>query len=206
MDIPSNHLITMPLLSTPGGLIFDCDGTLADTMPLHYLAWREILDAYTTPGLYFPETQFYDWGGVSAKEILERLNAAHGLTLDVATITHEKEMSYRKRIPTLTGIAPVLAEVTRFHGVIPMAVVSGGMRELVEESLDVLGIKEKFVAIIGSEDVARSKPDPEGMLKAAQIMGVAPEQCVVYEDAAMGIWAAHRAGMRCVNVLDRTFA
>jgi beta-phosphoglucomutase-like phosphatase (HAD superfamily) len=202
MNIPSNHLVPMPLASTPGGLIFDCDGTLADTMPLHYLAWREILDAHTTPGLYFPEAQFYAWGGVSAKEILERLNVAHGLTLDVVAITHEKEMSYRKRIPTLTGIAPVLAEVARFHGVIPMAVVSGGMRELVKESLDVLGIKEQFVTVIGSEDVTRSKPDPEGMLKAAQIMGVAAEKCVVYEDAAMGILAAHRAGMQCVNVLE----
>jgi beta-phosphoglucomutase-like phosphatase (HAD superfamily) len=202
MNIPTDHLIPMPLDFTPGGLIFDCDGTLADTMPLHYLAWREILDQYTTPGLYFPETQFYDWGGVSAKEILERLNAAHGLTLDVAAITHEKEMSYRTRIPTLQGIAPVISEVIRFYGVIPMAVVSGGMRALVAESLDVLGIKEKFVAIIGSEDVTRSKPGPEGMLQAAQIMGVAPDRCVVYEDAGMGILAAHRAGMKCVNILN----
>ena len=202
MDIPTDHLVQMPLDFMPGGLIFDCDGTLADTMPLHYLAWREMLDAETTPGLYFPEAQFYAWGGVSAREILERLNDDHGLSLEVAKLTHEKEMMYQKRIPTLTPILPVIAEVERFYGKIPMAVVSGGMRALVEESLDVLKIRDKFVTVIGSEEVSRSKPDPEGMLKAAQIMGVAPKNCVVYEDAPMGILAAHRAGMQCVNVLD----
>jgi HAD superfamily hydrolase (TIGR01509 family) len=202
MHIPTDHLVPMPLDYTPGGLIFDCDGTLADTMPLHYLAWRELLDTYTPPGLYFPESQFYAWGGVPAKEILERLNEEHHLTLDTHLLTHEKEMLYQKRIPTLTGIAPVIREVERFLGKIPMAVVSGGMHTLVEESLDILGIREKFAVIIGSEDVIYGKPNPEGMLKAAQIMGVPPSDCVVYEDAGMGILAAHRANMKCVSVLE----
>ena len=189
----------LPLPFTPGGLIFDCDGTLADTMPLHYRAWRTTLDRAGYPTL-FPESQFYAWAGVPAYEIFERLSQEHGVTLSLAELTHEKEMTYQRLIPELTPIGPVVAEVWRFHGVCPMGVVSGGMRELVEETLDILGIRACFDVVIGSGDVARGKPEPDGMLLAAKALGVEPRTCVVYEDAAAGIEAARRAGMRAVDI------
>ena len=189
----------LPLPFTPGGLLFDCDGTLADTMPLHYRAWRATLDQAGHP-ILFPEAQFYSWAGVPAYEILERLARDHGVSLPLAELTHAKEMAYQKLIPELTPIAPVLAEVRRFHGVCPMGVVSGGMRELVEETLEVLGVRACFGVVVGSAEVKRGKPEPEGMLLAARILGVEPSACVVYEDAAAGIEAARRAGMRAVDI------
>lgn len=189
----------MPLTFTPGGLLFDCDGTLADTMPLHYRAWRATLDRAGHPTL-FPEAQFYAWAGTPAYEIFERLSREHGVSLPLAELTHEKEMAYQKLIPELTPIEPVLTEVRRFHGVCPMAVVSGGMRELVEETLDVLGIRSCFSVVVGSGEVERGKPEPDGMLLAAHTLGVEPSVCVVYEDAAAGLEAARRAGMRAVDI------
>ncbi len=194
-----DHLIPMPLDHAPGAILFDCDGTLCDTMPLHYRAWRRILDAAGHPDL-FPEPQFYAWGGVCASEILERLNRDHGTEMDVAGLTHAKEMAYRELIPELSGIEPVLAEVRRFHGVVPLAVVSGGMGLVVRESLRILGIEDRFDTIVGSEDSPRSKPAPDPFLIAAERLGVAPERCVVFEDAPAGLEGARLAGMKAVDI------
>lgn len=189
----------MPLDFTPGAILFDCDGTLADTMPLHYRAWRATLDGAGRPDL-FPETQFYAWGGVCAHDILVRLNHNHGAGLDVEGLTHVKEMTYRTLIPELRPIEPVLDEVRRFHGVIPLAVVSGGMGLVVRESLRILGVEELFETVVGSEDAPRGKPEPDPFLIAAERLGVAPERCVVFEDAPAGIEAARRAGMKAVDI------
>ena len=195
-----DHLISMPLPFTPGGIIFDCDGTLADTMPLHYQAWRATLDR-AGHSTMFTQEQFYAWAGAPAYEILEWLSQQHQVTLALAGLTHEKEMTYQKLIPQLTPIEPVLAELRRFYGTVPLAVVSGGMHALVEETLEILGIRDCFVRIIGSEDVTKGKPDPEGMLLAAAALGVAPADCVVYEDGPAGLEAARRAGMRAVDIM-----
>lgn len=194
-----DHLIAMPLDAVPGAIIFDCDGTLADTMPLHYKAWRQVLDGAGQPTL-FPEEQFYAWGGVPAREILIRLNANHGTKLPVDAMTHAKEMAYQTLIPTLTGIEPVLAEARRFHGLCPLGVASGGMRQLVGETLDLLGVAHLFGTVVGSEDVQRGKPEPDIFLLAARNLGVEPERCVVYEDAPAGLEAARRAGMKAVDI------
>lgn len=190
----------MPLEFTPGAILFDCDGTLADTMPLHYRAWRTTLDALGYPDV-FPESQFYAWGGVTATEIIERLNAQHELTLPAAQLAHEKEMCYQTLLPEVTPISAVVAEARRFYGVCPLAVVSGGLKVLVEETLERLGIRELFPVVIGSGEVVHGKPAPDGMLLAATLLGVAPERCVVFEDAPAGLEAARRAGMQAVDVL-----
>jgi HAD superfamily hydrolase (TIGR01509 family) len=194
-----DHLIPMPLDFTPGAILFDCDGTLVDTMPLHYRAWRHTLDTAGQPTL-FPESQFYAWGGVCASEILVRLNRDHGTDLDVDALTHAKEMAYRDLIPQLAGIDAVLAEVRRFHGTIPLAVVSGGMGLVVRESLRIVGIEHCFDTIVGSEDSPRSKPAPDPFLIAAERLGVAPELCVVFEDAPAGLEGARAAGMKAVDI------
>ena len=192
------HLVPMPLDFIPAAVIFDCDGTLADTMPLHYLAWRETLDPLNCP---FPEDLFYAWGGVTAREIIGRLNAMNGLSLPDEATAHSKEMNYRALIHSVQPIAPVIAEARRLVGLCPLAVASGGMRSLVEETLRVLGIDDMFPVVVGSGDVERGKPEPDVFLKAAHLLGVEPTKCVVYEDAPAGIEAARRAGMKAVNVL-----
>lgn len=201
-DEPALVLLPFPLAEIPKAAIFDCDGTLADTMPLHYGAWRETLTSLGLPPTVFPEEQFYAWGGVTAKEIMERLNAIHGLTLDPETVAHRKEMVYRKLIPTVRPIEKIVAEARRFYGKCPIAVASGGMRVLVQETLETIGVSDLFEIVVGSEDVRDGKPAPEVFLTAASRLGVEAGDCVVYEDAPAGLEAARRAGMRAVNVLD----
>lgn len=202
LDTPPLLLLPLPLPEIPKAAIFDCDGTLADTMPLHYGAWREMLDSLGLPLPVFPVEQFYAWGGVTAKEIMQRLNAIHGTGFDPEEVAHRKEMLYRKLIPTVQPIEKVVAEARRFHGVCPIAVASGGMRVLVLETLANIGVSDLFEVVVGSEDVREGKPAPEVFLTAAGRLGVPAEDCVVYEDAPAGLEAARRAGMRAVNVVD----
>lgn len=199
-SFPPPELIPMPVTPFPLGAIFDCDGTLADTMPLHYMAWRETLDPLGCP---FPEEQFYAWGGVTAREIILRLNAEHGMNMDADAASHAKEMNYRILIPGVQPIIPVVAEARRLQEAgVKLAVASGGMRSLVEETLATLRLSEIFPLVVGSGDVERGKPEPDVFLKAARLIGVAPQDCIVYEDAPAGLEAARRAGMKAVNVLD----
>ena len=196
---PDEHL-PLPLPFLPEAAIFDCDGTLADTMPLHFRAFREILDA-AGAGHVFPEEQFYAWGGVTAAEIVARLNEQHGLALPVEETAHRKEEAYARLMPTLTPVAAVVEEARRFRDAgVRLAVASGGRRDLVEQTLHVLGVRDWFGPVVGAEDVRRGKPDPDVFLLAAQNLGVRPEVCVVYEDADAGLTAAHRAGMRAVDI------
>lgn len=195
----SEHLVSFPLDFVPGGLIFDCDGTLADTMPLHYLAWREALDGVGLLDI-FPEDQFYALGGVPAYEVLLRLKADHGLTFDAHSLTEAKEAAFGRLVERATPIVPVIEEARRFFGRVPLAVASGGQRELVEGTLVRLGIRELFSVVVGSQDTERGKPEPDLFLLAARRLGVSPESCVVFEDAPAGFEAARRAGMKAVDV------
>lgn len=198
MSEEHTYLVPMPLAEIPAGAIFDCDGTLADTMPLHFKAWSEILNGWNCP---FPEEQFYAWGGVTAKEIVARLNAQHGLAMPVDETAHVKEELYRTLIPQVQAIPAVVAEVERFYGKCPLAVASGGMLSVVEETLNALNLRHYFDALATSDDVTHGKPAPDVFLVAAERIGVAPEGCVVYEDAPAGLEAARRAGMKAVNIL-----
>lgn len=195
---PLREFVPMPLDFTPTGVIFDCDGTLADTMPLHYVAWRETLDPLNCP---FPEELFYAWGGVSALEIMKRLIQQHGLSLDPAAVAHEKEENYRRLIPTVKPIERVVAEARRLHALCPLSVASGGMDGVVDETLRTLGIRDLFVTVVTPEQVRYGKPAPDMLLLAAERMKVAPEGCIVFEDAPAGFEAAWNAGMRAVNIL-----
>jgi beta-phosphoglucomutase-like phosphatase (HAD superfamily) len=188
----------MPLPFTPVGAIFDCDGTLADTMPLHYRAWRETLDPLGCP---FPEEQFYAWGGVTAFEIVERLNDEHGLAMPVEATALTKEENYSRLVPQVQPILAVVAEARRLSALCPVAVASGGIREVVEETLTTIGLRDLFPVLSTADDVLRGKPEPDIFLVAAERLGIAPEGCVVYEDSPAGIEAARRAGMKAVNVL-----
>lgn len=197
---PTEHLIPMPLADLPAAAIFDCDGTLVDTMPLHFVAWRKTLDDLGHTEI-FQETQFYAWGGTPAKEIMERLNEIHGLTLPPHETATVKEEVYQTLIPQVKPLLFVIEEAKRLHAAgVPLAVASGGRRDVVIESLEAVGIRELFGPIVGSEDVSHGKPAPDVFLRAAELLGVAPEGCVVYEDAPAGLLAAHRAGMKAVDI------
>ncbi len=181
--------------------IFDLDGTLADTMPSHFVAWTQVAERY---GLVFPEPRFYALGGVPTEKIAAMLITEAGLTLDPRTVALEKEQTYYETLGPgdIRGIEPVLALARthreRHEG--PLAVASGSVRRLITRTLDALGIAGWFDAVVGAEDTARHKPEPDVFLEAARRLGVDPAGCTVYEDTDIGLEAARRAGMRPVDV------
>jgi len=179
--------------------LFDCDGTVADSMPLHYIAWKQALGEQ---GCDFPETQFYSMGGMPVRDVIRALNAQHGLQMPVEAVALRKEDLYYEFLPQLTAVPEVLEVIEASHGTIPFAVVSGSTRESVTASLQSLHLLDKFQTLVCAGDYARSKPDPEAFLLAAARLGVAPERCLVFEDADIGIEAATAAGMAFVRVLQ----
>lgn len=180
-----------------GGYIFDCDGTIADTMPLHYLAWSQAMADF---GGTFPEDLFYAWGGKPTTAIVEQLNAMYGLSLDVETTVAKKESYYLRTVSQVTPVEPVLAFAKSLHGKAPMAIASGGHHELVDATLDALGITHLFETVVCAEDYKNGKPAPDPFLEAARRLRVAPHDCVVFEDSPTGIAAAEAAGMAHVFV------
>jgi HAD superfamily hydrolase (TIGR01509 family) len=180
-----------------GGYIFDCDGTIADNMPLHYRAWSMAMADF---GGEYPEDLFYAWGGRPTAVIVGLLNEKYGLALDVDETVQRKEKYYLTLIPEVVPVPEVMEIVKSMHGTVPLSVASGGHRELVEATLDVFGIRDLFQAIVCVEDYERGKPHPEPFLLAAKLMSVPPEDCVVFEDSPIGIEAAKAANMAWVHV------
>jgi len=179
--------------------LFDCDGTVCDSMPLHYVAWSKALGECGCP---FAEDVFYSWGGKPAHEIIAELNALRGLQMNVESVAHRKEQLYYDLLPQLKAVPEVLEQIEAAHGRIPLAVVSGSRRDSVTNSLRVLGLLDKFETLVCAGDYARSKPHPDPFLMAAERLGVLPEECLVFEDTEMGIAAATAAGMASVKVLE----
>ncbi|HEV2133977.1 MAG TPA: HAD family phosphatase [Terracidiphilus sp.] len=177
--------------------LFDCDGTIADSMPLHYVAWKSALAEWNCE---FDEKLFYQWGGKPPVEIVSELNRMQGLSIPVQEVAARKENLYFELLPRLEPVAEVLEHIDAMHRRIPFAVVSGSTRESVINSLTAIRLLDKFDLIVGSEDYARSKPAPDAFLTAAQRLGVAPGDCLVFEDAEIGIQAAKSAGMATVKV------
>ncbi|MGD0539734.1 MAG: HAD-IA family hydrolase [Verrucomicrobiota bacterium] len=179
------------------GLIFDCDGTLADSMPLHWRAWRLVAARH---GFNFPEDRFYALGGVPSRDIARVLSAEQGLELDHLAIAREKEMAYLPLIQQVEPINVIVGIVRDNHGRRPMAVASGGSHRVIEQVLDHLGIRALFSAVVTSEDVTRQKPAPDIFLEAARRIGVVPSRCRAYEDTDLGLQAIRAAGIEAVDV------
>jgi HAD superfamily hydrolase (TIGR01509 family) len=134
-------------------------------------------------------------------QIIEMLNAEHGLAMPVEETAHRKEALFVELLGELEPIPEVLEHIRRMHGVIPFAVVSGSPRDSVVRSLEALGVLDLFETLVCAGDYSRGKPDPEPFLLAAQRLGVRPEDCLVFEDAELGIQAATAAGMASVKIL-----
>jgi beta-phosphoglucomutase-like phosphatase (HAD superfamily) len=181
-----------------GAYIFDCDGTLADTMPLHYRAWKRIVAEL---GGSFPQELFYQWGGKPTAQILSLLRDEHGLKVDdVQKAAERKEEYFLEMIDQVKPIEAVLQIARRWFGIKPMAVASGGFRRQIQRTLDALGIRCLFNTIVCVEDYARGKPFPDPFLEAARRLNVLPAECLVFEDSPLGVQAAQAAGMQFVFV------
>jgi beta-phosphoglucomutase family hydrolase len=181
----------------PRGIIFDCDGTLADTMPLHWRAWQVIAKRH---GFSLPEERFYSLGGVPSRDILRVLSTEQGVPLDPLAVAREKEAVYLPLIAQVEPINTVVGVAREHYGKIPLAVASGGTKSIIEQVLEHLGIRELFQAIVTSEDIVNQKPAPDIFLEAARQLGVPPQFCRAYEDTDLGMRAIRAAGMEAVDV------
>jgi beta-phosphoglucomutase family hydrolase len=190
-------LLTPNASPPPRGIIFDCDGTLADTMPLHWRAWQTIASRHR---FNFSRDRFYSLGGVPSRDILKILRAEQGLSLDPLDVAREKEAAYLPLIAQVEPINAVVAIARQHLGRIPLAVASGGTRTSIGQVLDHLGIRQLFQAIVTNEDVVRQKPAPDIFLEAARRLGVPPRSCRAYEDTDLGLQAIRAAGMEAVDV------
>lgn len=177
--------------------LFDCDGTIADSMPLHYIAWKQALGEWNCE---FEERLFYEWGGMPIVEIVATLNRQRGLSMPVEQVAQRKEDLYFRLLPQLKAVPEVREIIEAKHGQVPFAVVSGSALDSVTASLTTLGLLDRFDTLVCAGDYRRGKPDPEGFLLAASRLGVEPGSCLVFEDTLMGIAAATAAGMASLKV------
>ena len=177
-------------------LIFDCDGTLTDSMPIHYLAWREVM---LEVDVEFTEKRFYELAGVPGTKVMQHI-AAH-LADDVQLqLLHQREQKFMEKLAQVKPIQPVVDIARQHRDSTTMAVASGSVRESVLRQLESIGVIDWFGAIVAAEDTERHKPEPDVFLEAANRLEVEPASCRVYEDSDLGIEAARRAGMEVVDV------
>ncbi|MGA7160930.1 MAG: HAD-IA family hydrolase [Bacteroidota bacterium] len=179
------------------GLIFDCDGTLVDSMPVHMMAWEH---SVKSQGGAWDFQYFFSKKGMPDKEIIEAYNAKFGASLDLPRTMHLKDEYFRTRRDQLKPIPPVVEIVHRYRTLLPMAVASGSTKANVDLQLDTLGIKNCFNVILTADDGIAPKPSPDIFLKAASRLGIAPGLCQVFEDGDLGLEAARRAGMYATDV------
>lgn len=193
--------MSSPVLSIPPGdflaFVFDCDGTLADTMSLHYRAWCEALSVH---GVDLSEALFYEMGGATTREIVLILNERHGCRMPPEETARQKDMIFHRMIPLMSPIEPVIRLAREYYGRVLLGVASGGSRVSVESTLKALGILDLFTAVVTNEDYARGKPAPDAFLEAAKRLGVPPGRCLAFEDTSIGVLSAESAGMTCVRV------
>jgi beta-phosphoglucomutase family hydrolase len=188
------------------GFIFDLDGTLVDTMPLHYTAWEAALRRAGLKGR-LDEELFYELGGVPSRRVATLLGKRHGLEVDAAAVFRDKEDTFMSSLEKLALIAPVVEfarKVSRERK--PLAIASGGTHDVVTSTLTKTGLAPLFPTVVTADDVEHGKPAPDMFLLAAKRMGVAPERCLVFEDGQAGIKAADAAGMKWVFVSSRPSA
>lgn len=187
----------IPIPAHIRGLIFDLDGTIADTMPLHFQAWTKAMTAY---GLVFTEEKFYAAAGITTNAIIESLAREQCKSVSVAEAAALKERYFEELLPSVKPIAPVLTVIRAYAGKLPMAIATGGIRRLCDATLRLLGLAGEFQTVLTADDVPEGKSTPRIFLKAAELIAVAPEFCAVFEDGELGLKAGRAAGMHVIDV------
>jgi HAD superfamily hydrolase (TIGR01509 family) len=180
-------------------LIFDLDGTLANTMPVHFWAYKNILVDY---GIDFTPELFAKLAGIPAVGTIVKLNEWFGKNMDAEKVGHFKESEYEKIMHKMKPVAPVVELAKKYHGQLPMAIGTGGYKRLAWKTMEIIEIDKYFDILVSTEDINRPKPFPDTFLKCAELMGVLPSECQVFEDAELGIQAAKAAGMMSTLVTD----
>lgn len=177
--------------------LFDLDGTVADTIPFHYRSWILALRDYDCP---FPPEMFDAMNGLTFPRTVEILNEKYARSMPVDDVVKAKEKIYLDLLPGLRAVPDVLDVIDQHRGRAPFAIVSGSPRSGIDATLRLLGLADRFEAIVGQEDYVNGKPNPEPFLVAAKKLGKEPTRCLVFEDADAGVEAARAANMKCVRV------
>lgn len=181
------------------GLIFDLDGTLVDTMSIHYLAWREACLFYNFD---FPIELFYKLAGIPSKTIISMLNQRYRIDLDPEKTAEMKEISYLKKLDSVKTIKPVMDIVIEYHGKIKMSIGTGGRKNVANTTITKSGLDRYIDIVVTADDVQRHKPFPDTFFKCAEMMGIPPSECLVFEDGIPGLEAARNAGMDSIDIRD----
>lgn len=179
------------------GLIFDLDGTLIHSMPLHYEAWREVFDEI---GFDFNREIFFKTAGMPTEKIFDLIKSEFNLDFDVERLTTQKEAAYVKRMDELKVIDEVAELVYQNYGKRAMSVGTGSQRTNAQNSLNSVGLDKYFTILVAKDDVQQHKPHPETFLKCAELMDVDPKNCHVFEDGDLGIQAARSCGMHVTDI------
>lgn len=179
------------------GLIFDIDGTICDTMPVHFIAWRQTAAEY---GIDFTPELFVEVTGVPAFQTSQYLKKKFHADFDESVFTLRKEERYEQNMHKAKPIGPVVKLIRENKGKLPMVCGTGGSQYLAWKTLDIAGVKDCFDYVVAAEDVIHHKPYPDTFLKAAELIGISPSDCEVFEDGELGLQAAERAGMMSVDV------
>lgn len=178
-------------------LIFDLDGTLSDSLPVHIETWHRVCAGL---GCTFDESIVPQMTGMATISFAERIKNDHGLTIDPQEIVRRKQVDFWANAHKVRPILPVIEVVKKYHGKIPMAIGTGASRKSAEMQLETLQIKDYFDFIVTADDVDRHKPEPDTFLKCADLLNIAPSDCQVFEDGEMGMQAARTAGMMLIDV------
>ncbi len=189
----------IPVYPESKGLIFDIDGTLADTMPIHFDAWSEVLKHY---GLSLSYDRFLSMAGIPGFRIAEKINLLLNASMPEAEATKMKEEKFIMRINEVKAIDQVVSVVKKYYKKLPMTAGTGGRRHIAQMTIRAIGLEDYFMAIVSSDDVREHKPAPDTFLECSRIMNVSPENCQVFEDGDAGIEAAKKAGMLFTDVRD----
>ena len=179
------------------GLIFDCDGTLVDSMPLHMKAWEHAL---TQEGAVWDYDFIFSKKGMPGEDIIELYIHYFDIKLHPLKVLRSKQEYFRNHRKEFLPIQPVVDIVFRYKGELPMAVASGSSMENVDIQLEALGLRSYFQAIVTADDNVRPKPAPDIFLEAAKRINIAPKYCQVFEDGDLGLEAAKKAGMLATDV------
>ena len=187
----------IPVQSSAKALIFDCDGTLADTMPFHMEAWKE---AFAKFGETCPEKFLEPLKGMKEETIVDLFNERYKRQVNSRKLVEEKHKLFLGKLHQVKPVEPVVNIVNTYKNKLPMAIVSGGTRENILLTLHVIDLEGVFDTILTADDNIKPKPAPDIFVEAAWQLKVNPRDCLVFEDGDIGLQAARDAGMMVVDV------
>ncbi|HRX13274.1 MAG TPA: beta-phosphoglucomutase family hydrolase [Draconibacterium sp.] len=189
--------MTLKVQTKAKALIFDLDGTLSDSLPVHMATWNKLGEEY---GFTFDPNILHEMTGRPTIEFAVRVVEQYGLTVKPEKLVKQKQESFWELANLLKPVEEVVSIVKSSYGKLPMAVGTGASRRSAEVQLKELKLIQYFDAIVSADDVTKHKPDPDTFLECARLMGVEPRFCQVFEDGDLGIAAAKKAGMMVTDI------